>query len=144
MCIRDRPYIDGMSSGFMNPMMSYPMQGPYSIPGNFATQSQGMIFGRCEEKVPCAKEVQDNSKVINDLNEEIKRLQAELKEAKFTIETQRAQSSNNAITESKLKELEEKLRRKDMDSRITEDMLRSELDALKKRNEVLFTLANRN
>lgn len=136
-----QPYIDGMPSGFMNPMMSYPMQGPYSIAGNFATQSvqpQGMMFGRCEEKVPCAKEVQDNSKVVNDLNEEIKRLQTELKEARLTIEAQKVQSSSSANAESRLKELEEKLRRKDMDSRITEDMLRSELDVLKRRNEVLL------
>ena len=114
-------FIPPMPNVFANPLLNFPMQGGYSV-ANYMTGN-----GQAESYM---KEVQDNSKVINELNEQIKKLQAELKEAKLKIEDK---------TESK--ELEEKLKRKDMDLKISEDILRSELDALKKRNEVIFLLS---
>lgn len=125
----------GMPGGFVNPMMSYPMQamqGPYPVHNFVSPSMQGPELH--------LKEVQDNSKVINELNDEIKKLQSELKESKLKVESLKVQSASDNNVESRVKELEEKLKRKDMDSKITEDMLRSELDAIKKRNEVpLYT-----
>ena len=149
-----QPYptpMPGMPSGYMNPMMGmsctmqgsvpyptashYPMANPISQTIEQPQKEKEKSNGSFEREM---SKPESNSKLIEELNETIRKLEFELKEANLKNERLQTESQSNGDAESRIKELEEKFRRKEMDFKITEDMLKSEIDALKKRNEVIL------
>lgn len=119
-----QPYA-GMQPGYANPMMgmTYPVPGPVPpmMPQtNLLREMTGHPLIDSEQNARLA--------------EEVRRLQGELKEANDKIASLETDAQN--CSDSKLRELQEKLRRQEMDAEITEKMLKAEVEALQRRNEV--------
>jgi len=82
---------------------------------------------------------QSDTKTITELREEIQKLQEELKNANKQISILKNSATQaTGDNEQRVKELEDKVKRKEMEAKITEDTLRSDIEALQKRNEVFF------
>eukprot|EP00826_Nyctotherus_ovalis_P054163 TRINITY_DN7080_c0_g1_i5.p1 TRINITY_DN7080_c0_g1~~TRINITY_DN7080_c0_g1_i5.p1 ORF type:complete len:302 (-),score=57.77 TRINITY_DN7080_c0_g1_i5:1274-2179(-) len=115
------PYGMMQAPGFVGPMV-YPVQYPgVGYAGQVGEAQEKAAVGNAELKV-------------GELNEEVRKLKEELNEAK----AKSTESAIDSTVEGRVRELEEKLKRKEIDTKVTEDVLRSEIDALKKRNEVLL------
>jgi len=120
-----QPY--GNASNYINPMLgvTYPIPSHISPPINKELQVNSFY-----NSLP---DLEQNMKLI----EEVKRLQNELKEANEKVARLEVEVQNNSANESKFREMQEKLHRKEMDADITDKMLKSEIEALQHRNEEL-------
>jgi hypothetical protein len=120
-----QPY--GNAANYINPMLGV----TYPIPSHTSHQANKDMSVN-----PFYNSLYNSEQGVR-LMEEIKRLQNELKEANEKVARLEIEVQSNSSNESKLRELQEKLHRKDMDADITEKMLKSEIEALQHRNEEL-------